>query len=164
MNVKFEEMTHLHGKEVIDIFNYYALNSFAAYPESKLPYEFFSKFLEMTHNYPAYIIRDEELGKMAGFCFLRAYNPFPAFRETAEISCFIDKEYTGKGLGGKALQILEKDAAKIGINKILASITSENAVSISFHKKNGFVECGRFRQIGKKFGKQFDIVWMQKEI
>ncbi|AGL00091.1 hypothetical protein Desgi_0524 [Desulfoscipio gibsoniae DSM 7213] len=33
LNVKFEQMTQDYGKEVMDIFNYYVENSFAAYPE-----------------------------------------------------------------------------------------------------------------------------------
>jgi phosphinothricin acetyltransferase len=164
MNIKFEEMTQDYGKDVIDIFNYYAENSFAAYPDSQMPYEFYGKILEMTKNYPAYVIRDVESNKVSGFCFLRAYNPFPVFRETAEISYFIDKDYVGQGIGKKALGILEEDAKKLGVKTILASITSLNTSSIKFHQKNGFKECGRLLQVGRKFGKYFDILWMQKDI
>jgi L-amino acid N-acyltransferase YncA len=53
MNLVFEKMTQEYSKDVIDIFNYYVENSYAAYPESKLPTEFFNKFLEMTKGYPA---------------------------------------------------------------------------------------------------------------
>lgn len=164
MDVKFEKMAQEHGKEIIDLFNYYVENSFAAYPDTKLPYEFFGKFLEMTRNYPAYTIMNTDCNKVIGFCFLHAYNPFPVFRETAEISCFIDHEYVGKGIGKKALSMLEADATEHGIKRILASISSENNVSLSFHRGNGFVECGRFSRVGKKFGRYFDIVWMGKEM
>jgi L-amino acid N-acyltransferase YncA len=47
------------------------------------------------------------------------------------------------------------------VDTILASISSRNDGSIRFHKKNGFRECGRFRRVGRKFGQDFDIVWMQ---
>jgi len=33
---------------IIDIFNYYVENSFAAFPESKLPYQAFDMFLQMS--------------------------------------------------------------------------------------------------------------------
>lgn len=164
MDVKFEQIAQCHGKEVMDIFNYYAMNSFAAYPESRLPYEFYGKFLEMAKNYPAYIIKGDENDRIIGFCFLRAYSPFLSFRETAEISSFIDKDYVGKGIGKKALRILEEDAGKLDIKTILASITSENTASLIFHQRNGFSECGRLHRVGKKFGKYFDVVLMQKNI
>lgn len=70
----------------------------------------------------------------------------------------------GKGIGKEALSMLEVAAAELGIKKILASISSENSVSLSFHGSNGFVECGRFSRVGKKLGRYFDIVWMSKEI
>ena len=164
MNLIFEKMTQDFSKEAMDIFNYYVENSFAAYPELKLPYEFYTKFLEMTKGYPAFIIKNKDDGKVVGFCFLRAYNPFPVFKETAEITYFLEKNEIGKGIGKKALNKLEEEAKKIGINKLLANISSENTTSIEFHKKNGFNECGRFHSIGKKKNKHFDVVWMEKTL
>ena len=55
MDLKFETMTDKYSKEVIDIFNYYIENSFAAFLENKLPYEFFGNFLELAKGYPAYV-------------------------------------------------------------------------------------------------------------
>ncbi len=158
----FEKLAPEHATGVMEIFNYYAENSFAAYPERALPEPFFGKMLEMTSGYPAYAILSDK--KVAGFCFVRAYNPFPVFSQSAEISYFIAKDHIGKGLGRKALDKLETDAKEMGIKKILASVTSENLQSLEFHKKNGFSECGRLPGIGEKFGKSFDIVWLIKNL
>lgn len=162
MEFVFEQMSLEHSKDILDIFNYYIDNSYSAYPDKKMPYEFFNKFIEMTKDYPAFTIKMNE--KIVGFCFLRAYNPFPTFKECAEITYFIEKDFTGKGIGNIALEKLEYEARKKGIKTILASITSENHNSINFHKKNGFKECGRFEKIFKKKEKQLDIIWMQKMI
>jgi L-amino acid N-acyltransferase YncA len=161
-NVQFEPLSETHGKKVMDIYNYYAENSFAAYPEKKLPVEFFKRFLDMTKGYPAYAITVNKT--VAGFCFIRAYNPFPAFKETAEITYFLHKDFSGKGLGKTALDKLVKEAMDMGVKILLASITSENRDSLRFHEKNGFTVCGNFSGIGKKFGKHFDIVWMEKKL
>jgi len=164
MNIAFERMPQDYSKEIMDIFNYYVENSYAAYPESKLPYEFYTRFLDMTKGYPAFVIKNKDIKKVIGFCFLRAYNPFPVFKETAEITYFLDKNEIGKGIGKEALNKLEQEAKKIGIRRLLADISSENIQSIHFHKKNGFIECGRFHNIGKKKGKNFDVVWMEKTL
>ena len=161
-DLEFEKISMEHGKELMDIFNYYSLNSFSAYSERSLPVEFFGKFIELSKGYPAYTIKLQ--GKIVGFCLMRAYNSFPAFNKTVEISYFISNEYVGKGLGKMALTKLETDAKEMGIKTILASITSENIQSLEFHKKYGFVECGRFSEIGVKFGKTFDIIWMSKKL
>jgi phosphinothricin acetyltransferase len=55
-------------------------------------------------------------------------------------------------------------ACEMGITSILASISSLNPPSLSFHESHGFEECGRFAQIGRKKGQGFDVVWMQKMV
>ncbi|WP_301665067.1 GNAT family N-acetyltransferase [Methanoculleus frigidifontis] len=67
---------------------------------------------------------------------------------------------TGRGLGSRMLAHLEREGRKQGIGCILAGISSRNMGSIRFHNKNGFVECGRFRNVGRKRGEFFDVVWM----
>jgi phosphinothricin acetyltransferase len=40
---------------VIDIFNTYIENSFAAYPEAKVRYDFYDRLLEITKGYPTLV-------------------------------------------------------------------------------------------------------------
>jgi L-amino acid N-acyltransferase YncA len=162
MDYNFEQMSPEHEKQVMEIFNYYIENSFAAYPESKLPDQFYVKFLEIAQAYPSYVIKKEN--NVIGFCLLRPYNPFPVFKETAEVTYFIHKDYTGNGLGVMALKKLEDSAKQKNIRKLIADISSENIRSINFHKKNGFKECGTFHNAGKKFNKSFSVVWMEKDL
>lgn len=149
------------GKAIIDIFNYYAENSFAAYPECGVPYELFKLFLDMSHEYPFLVAKDRH-GKVLGFGFLHPYNNMPAFSRAAEITYFIAPEHTGEGTGSQILNRFVDWARENGITSLLASISSLNPGSIAFHKKNGFAECGRFVKIGRKKGQDFDVVWMQK--
>ena len=53
-------------------------------------------------------------------------------------------------------------APGLGIDNFVANVCSLNEDSLRFHLKNGFVECGRLKRVGKKFDTDFDIVWMQK--
>ena len=162
MDYHFDNLSEDDREAVIDIFNYYIENGFSAYPEHKVPYNFFDLFLSATQNYPAITIKSDASGEVIGFAFLRPYNPMPVFKKTAEISYFIKNKYTGKGIGKSILEYLIKEADKSSIDSLLASISSFNKESINFHLKNGFVECGRFLKVGTKFDRDFDVVWMQK--
>jgi L-amino acid N-acyltransferase YncA len=148
-------------REVIDIFNYYIENSFSAYPEKRVPYEFFDFCLQSTAGYPTSIVKNKSKTIM-GFGMLRHYSPMPTMAGTAEITYFIRPEYTGKGIGSEMLEYLLEEAREKGLHCILASISSFNEGSIRFHIQHGFSECGRFMEVGRKLGKTFDIVWMQK--
>jgi phosphinothricin acetyltransferase len=148
-------------EEVIDIFNHYVENSFAAYPERKVPYEFFDLFLQSTVGYPTAVAKNKSK-TILGFGMLRPYSPMPTLAGTAEITYFVRPECTGKGLGSTMLEYLLTEAREKGLHCILASISSLNEGSVRFHSQHGFSECGRFREVGKKCGKNFDILWMQK--
>jgi L-amino acid N-acyltransferase YncA len=163
MTVVLENLNVDHRIPVMDIFNYYIENSFAAYPENKLPYEVFDMFLGVAQKYPSVVAKDES-GQVAGFGMLRSYHAMAAFQRTAEISYFVAPGRTGQGLGKVLLNYLEAEAGEMGIDTILADISSLNEGSISFHRKNGFGECGRFEKVGRKFGRDFDQVWMQKHL
>ncbi|MFA4876711.1 MAG: N-acetyltransferase family protein [Methanoregula sp.] len=156
----FTPLSPADGKEVIDLFNYYIEHSFAAYPEQKVPYQFFEVFRQACTGYPSVVARTAA-GSLAGFGLLRPYSPMPTFCHTAEITYFIRPELTGKGLGSRMLDHLQKKAEEQGITTILASISSLNEGSIRFHERHGFVECGRFLKVAEKKGFVFDTVWMQ---
>jgi phosphinothricin acetyltransferase len=159
--VTFSPITEQDRKPVIDLFNYYIGNSFAAYPEQNVPYDFFTLFLEACRNYPSAVARLDD-GSIAGFGMLRPHNPMPAFRNAAEITYFLRPDLTGKGIGTQMLVFLEEAGRNQGITTLLASISSLNEGSIRFHARQGFTECGRFARVGIKKGVVFDTVWMQK--
>jgi phosphinothricin acetyltransferase len=163
MGYYFEDLSDKDRKPVIDIFNYFIENSFAAYLETKVGYDFFDRFLAAAEGYPAITVKDTS-GKTVGFAFLHAYNPMETFKRVATITYFIMPEHTRKGIGKAILDCFIEEAKKLNIDSILANISSLNERSLSFHLKYGFKECGRFRKIGKKFDKDFDVIWVQKEL
>lgn len=159
------EATPQDTQQMLEIFNYYVDNSFAAYLETPVGPEFFqTSYAEDGQNksehYPFYVM--EEDNRVVGLGALRPYLPFPNFQHTGVLSYFILPEYTRKGLGVKLLDALCEDAKKKNIKSLLANVSSKNQASLNFHLKHGFVECGRFKDVGTKFGKYFDIVWFQK--
>jgi phosphinothricin acetyltransferase len=158
-----EPMAEDHARAVIDIFNHFVTSSFAAYPDQPVPHEFFGRFQQMTQGYPAYVATVDS-GRVVGFGFLRPFHPASTLRRTAEVTYFISPEFTKRGIGTVLLKRLIEEATPMGIDSLVASISSKNEESIAFHRKNGFRECGRFERAGRKSDQDFDIVWMQRQI
>lgn len=163
MQYSFERMAACHGQAIVDIFNRYIVTSFAAYPENPMPPEFFERLLQATEGYPR-LVALAESGQVIGFGFLRPIHLANTLRRTAEVTYFISPDFTRQGIGTALLSRLAQQASPLGIDSLVASISSKNPESIAFHNKNGFGECGRFRQAGRKNGVDFDIVWMQKRL
>lgn len=157
-----EPMEERHGRGVVDIFNHFVTQGFAAYPDRPVPYEFFGRLQQMTQGYPAFVVTAGQ--NVLGFGFLRPFHPAPTLRRTAEVTYFIAPEFTRRGIGTVLLGRLVEEAAARGVDSLLASISSKNDESIAFHRKNGFRECGRFERVGQKHGQDFDMVWMQRRL
>lgn len=146
---------------VVSIFNHYIENSFAAYPDAKWDFSFFDFLLSLARDGIFYVIQEKD-GPVVGFGLLRHHQRGETFNRAADVTYFILPDYSRRGLGTRLLQVLEKEARKIGVEYLLANISSLNPQSLAFHIKQGFKQCGLFEGIGRKFNKDFDVVWMQK--
>ncbi|MFX0177584.1 MAG: GNAT family N-acetyltransferase [Candidatus Hodarchaeota archaeon] len=145
---------------VRDIYNYYVINGVAAYSEKEVDLDFFLKMKKEALSFYILEINNE----IVGFCVLRNYLPYENFRHTGLLTYFIKFKLTNKGYGSILYEKLIEDAKRYGIKTLIVHLSSLNSLSINFHKKHGFKECGRFKNIAKKFNQDFDIIWMQKFI
>lgn len=150
-----------HAEEVMKIFNHYVASGFAAFFDEPLPDMFFSRLREMARGYPAVAAVAAD-GTVAGFAFLRAFHAAPTFNRTAETTYFIHPDHTRKGLGKLLLDRLIEESPGVGVDNLVASVSSLNAESLAFHEKNGFRESGRLAAVGRKRGADFDLVLMQR--
>ncbi len=163
MNYTFQPLIEADRKDIIDLFNHYVTHSFAAYPGKPLTYAMFDHFLLLAKSYPVLTMK-AQAGDLIGFGLLRPHQPMETFAHTAEIAYFLHPDQTGKGHGKALLDQLEDEARKRHITTLLATISSLNPESLRFHLKHGFSECGRLSGVGKKNGRYFDTVWMQKKL
>ncbi len=145
------------------IFNEHVLGGFAAYPEKPVSEEAMRFLLSQTIEDLAVAAEDRD-GSLVGFGFLRPYQLLDTFVHATQITIFLDAQYTRTGIGTEIMHYLEVRARRRGITSVLAHISSRNPASLAFHAKHGFVECGRFPGIGRKWGREFDVVWMNKKL
>jgi L-amino acid N-acyltransferase YncA len=160
MNLLLAPVSMADRIEIIDIFNHYIETSFAAFPDHPLSYDAFEVILNKCKGYPTVTAKNEQ-GSIVGFGMLHAFNPFPVFSRTAEVTYFIKPEWTGRGIGTMMLTFLCQKARERGLTTFLASISSLNEQSLRFHQRKGFSQCGCLRKVGRKRNTTFDIVYMQ---
>jgi L-amino acid N-acyltransferase YncA len=53
-------------------------------------------------------------------------------------------------------------AAALDKHVVIAGVDAENAASLRFHERLGFVRCAHFREVGFKFGRWLDLVFLQR--
>jgi phosphinothricin acetyltransferase len=108
----------------------------------------------------AFLIRQKN--HTAGYVILGKHSEREAFDDTGEVAIYLKPEFCGKGIGEHALQFIENYALNKGFHVLIAEICTENGKSIRLFERNGYVKCGHYREVGKKFGKLLDLAAYQK--
>lgn len=102
--------------------------------------------------------RDEQL---VGFGSLHTFRTKPGYRLTVENSVYVHPDHLRTGVGTAIVADQIERARRLGLHAIVAGIDAEQDASLALHGKLGFVEVGRFPQVGRKFDRWLDAVFMQ---
>jgi len=113
-----------------------------------------------TKGYPVLVADDG--GGALGFASFGDFRPWEGYRHSVENSIYIDAKHRGRGLGRLLLGALLEEAARQGKHVMVAGIEAENTASIRLHAAFGFEETGRLHQVGRKFDRWLDLVFMQR--
>jgi len=86
------------------------------------------------------------------------------YRYTVEHSVHVSASHRGSSIGRQLIEHLIGRAEQAGLHVMIGGIDAENAASIKFHERLGFTPVAHFRQVGHKFGRWLDLVFMQRFI
>jgi phosphinothricin acetyltransferase len=111
--------------------------------------------------YPVLVMEDAA-GAVAGFSSFGDFRPWPGYRFTVEHSVYIRADRRGQGLGTALIEPLFAEATRLGKHVMVAGIDAANPASIRLHEKLGFERAGTLREVGTKFGRWLDLVFMQR--
>ena len=103
----------------------------------------------------------ERAGEIAGWGSLNVYHPREAYTRTVENSLYVRAGVQRQGIGRVLLRDLVERARALDHHTILAAISAEQSGSIALHAALGFVEAGRFRELGWKHARWLDVVVLQ---
>jgi len=99
---------------------------------------------------------------VVGYGTFGDFRAWPGYRYSVEHSIHIHAGHRGRGLGRMILDELVPAATALGKHMLIAGIDGGNAASIRLHQQAGFLEVARMPEIGRKFGRWLDLVFMQR--
>ena len=150
---------------ILEIYNDAILNTTALYTYEpftlKMMQHWFAE--KTTKNLPIFVAEAPTAAAptVAGFASYGPFRPWPAYKYSVEHSIYVHKDQRGKGIAKKLLRTLIDHATNANLHTIVAGIDSQNDVSINLHRQFGFKETGQIAQVGYKFGRWLDLVFMQ---
>ena len=155
---------------LLEIYTWYVLNTAITF-EITVPTEeeFAARIRKISARYP-YLVLEEE-GRIAGYAYAGAFKEREAYDASCELSIYLEKDAQKKGYGRLLYGELERQLAGRGMTNLYACISWPDKEdeyldrnSVQFHEHLGFRLVGKFRGCGRKFGRRYSMVWMEKII
>jgi phosphinothricin acetyltransferase len=101
-------------------------------------------------------------GAVVGWGSLSPFHARAAYRHTVEDSVYVRPDMQGRGIGKALLADLIARAQALGHHAVMALIDGEQGPSIALHERFGFAHVGLLKEVGCKFSRWLDVVYMER--
>ena len=101
---------------------------------------------------------------MVGFAATGPFRAGEGYRDIVEHSVYVDRAARRRGIGRALLSLLIAEARAAGRRHMVGGISADQEASRALHARLGFVERGKLPGIGRKAGKQLDLVLMARAL
>ncbi len=158
------------AKRLLEIYGYYVENTAVTY-EIVTPSveEFQARIAGTLERYPYLVAEDG--GRILGYAYAGPLVRRAAADRSCEVSIYLDRSARGRGLGRRLYEALEESLKAMGILNLYAVIAWPeqedeylNTNSADFHAHLGYATAGHLHKCGYKFGRWYDLIWMEKII
>jgi phosphinothricin acetyltransferase len=147
---------------VTAILNEAILNGTAVWSVSPTTEEARRDWLEERRGRGFPVLVAEEDGLVAGFGSYGDFRPWDGYRHTVEHSVYVERSRRGRGIGAALLAALVERAGEAGKHVIVGGIEAGNEASLRLHERAGFERVGRLHEVGRKFDRWLDLVFVQR--
>ena len=161
--------THIRRAEhrdlarITEIYNHYVLNTPVTFDVEAYTVErreaWFAQFGE-TGRYRLLVA--EQDGVVMGYAGTTPFRPKAAYETTVETTIYCAPEAVGMGLGKRLYSELFASLKGEDIHRFVAVYALPNAATEALHGRFGFKVVGVFSENGRKFGKYWDVCWLER--
>lgn len=155
---------------LLDIYAPYVRETAVTYEYAVPTVEEFSARIAKTLEAYPYLVAEQD-GEVVGYAYAGRFHPRKAYDWAAEASIYIRRDLRGQGVGRRLYAALESMLARQNVQSLYAVIAYTETedeyltqASVRFHTRLGYTLCGRARRCACKFGRWYDMVWMEKAL
>lgn len=131
--------------------------------------EFSRRIARTLERYP--YLAAERRGELLGYAYAGPFKERSAYDWAVETTVYVRRDERRRGVGRALYGALERCLGAQGILNLNACVACPEREdeyltrdSIEFHRRMGYRTVGEFRQCGYKFGRWYNMVWMEKHI
>lgn len=143
---------------LLEIYNHYVANTHITFDLEPRTYseraQWFSQF-ESTGRYQCFVA--EEGGRVVGWASSSRFRDRAAYDTSVETTVYLAPRKSGRGIGTALYEALFSALSREDVHRAYGAIATPNPASISLHEKVGFARVARYGEVGRKFGRFWDV-------
>ncbi|WP_405860623.1 GNAT family N-acetyltransferase [Streptomyces sp. NBC_01515] len=102
--------------------------------------------------------------RILGYATSSPYRAKPAYSTSVEVTVYLAPDAGGRGIGTLLYKALFEALADEDVHRAYAGIAQPNEASTRLHERFGFRHIGVHREVGRKFGRYWDVAWYEREL
>ncbi|MGY1498510.1 N-acetyltransferase family protein [Streptomyces sp. QTS52] len=110
------------------------------------------------------VATDVDSQRILGYATSGPFRAKPAYATTVEVTVYLAPDAGGRGIGTLLYEALFEALAGEDVHRALAGVVPPNEASVRLHERFGFRYVGTYREVGRKFGRYWDVAWYEKEL
>lgn len=162
--------TEADASSLLEIYRPYVLETAVTFEIVPPTLEQFSERIRNTRERYPYIVAEKD-GELIGYAYASAFRPRRAYQHSAETSIYVHRERKGNGIGRRLYETLAALLELQNVYNMEACIAHCDpadeyvpATSRLFHEHLSFSMAGTFSKCAHKFGRWYDMIWMERII
>jgi L-amino acid N-acyltransferase len=159
--MRIREAEHKDLSIILTIMNDAIVHTTSIYDYKPRDHDFVENWFEKKRTDKMPVLVAEKNGGLVAYGSYGIFRAWEAYKFSVEHSIYVQQDFQGQGIGKQLLIALVDRAKKDGYHTMIAGIDADNQKSYAFHKKLGFAEVGKFKEVGYKFDRWLDLVFMQ---
>ncbi|GAA2498742.1 N-acetyltransferase family protein [Streptomyces longisporus] len=110
------------------------------------------------------VATDADTQEILGYATSSPYRVKPAYGTSVEVTVYVAPHAGRRGVGTLLYEALFEALADEDLHRAYAGIAQPNEASTRLHERFGFRHVGTYREVGRKFGRYWDVAWYEKEL
>ncbi|WP_107452098.1 GNAT family N-acetyltransferase [Streptomyces sp. NRRL F-5650] len=110
------------------------------------------------------VARDAESQEILGYATSSPYRAKPAYATSVETTVYVAPGAGGRGIGSLLYTSLFDALSGEDLHRAYAAVAQPNEASARLHARFGFRHVGTYREVGRKFGRYWDVAWYEKPL
>lgn len=143
------------------IYNHYVAETCVTFETEPVPTGDMAARIERTVHGSLPWLNAVEQGEIAGYACAVPWRARSAYRHSVELSVYLDRRHTGRGIGTRLYGALLDEVRARGMHAVIGGVALPNAASVALHERFGFRKVAHFGQVGHKLGRWVDVGYWQ---